>query len=37
MAAYAKPFVWTAKPGEIIAQVGVFTRTFKKLLANNDA
>ena len=33
----AKPFVWTAKPGEIIAQVRVLHQDFKKLLANNNA
>ena len=33
----AKPFVWTAKPGEIIAQVRALHQDFKKLLANNNA
>ena len=31
----AKPFAWTATPGEIIASVRVLHRDFKKLLANN--
>jgi transposase len=31
----AKPFVWTATPGEIIASVRILHRDFKKLLANN--
>ena len=31
----AKPFVWTAKPKEIIARVRVLQRDFNKLLANN--
>ena len=31
----AKPFTWTATPGEIIASVRILHRDFKKLLANN--
>ena len=31
----AKPFVWTATPGEIITSVRILHRDFKKLLANN--
>jgi transposase len=31
----AKPFVWTATPGEIIASVRILHRDFRKLLANN--
>ena len=31
----AKPFEWTATPGEIIASVRILHRDFKKLLANN--
>jgi len=31
----AKPFVWTATSGEIIASVRILHRDFKKLLANN--
>jgi len=31
----AKPFIWTAKPKEIIAKVRVLQRDYKKLLANN--
>lgn len=31
----AKPFVWTATPGEIIARVRILHRDFRKLLANN--
>ena len=31
----AKPFAWTATPGEIIASVRILHRDFKKLLANN--
>jgi transposase len=32
----ARPFVWTASPGEIIAKVKVLHRDFKKLLSNNS-
>src|SRR6187549_1842259 len=31
----AKPFAWTATPGEIIASVRILHRDFKRLLANN--
>jgi len=31
----AKPFTWTATPGDIIASVRILHRDFKKLLANN--
>jgi transposase len=31
----AKPFTWTATPGEIIASVRILHRDFKRLLANN--
>jgi hypothetical protein len=32
----AKPFAWTATPGEIIASVRILHRDVKKLSANNS-
>ena len=32
----AKPFAWTATPGEIIASVRILHQDFRKLLANNS-
>jgi hypothetical protein len=32
----AKPFAWTATPGEIIASVRILHRDVKKLFANNS-
>jgi transposase len=32
----AKPFTWTAKPGDIVAKVRLLHRDFRKMLANNS-